>query len=179
MGSLMGMMEFGLIFVAAYAALATLIPFGIIYILGHVDGRRSGNRDAQLGPKVATTLLATISFQIALAGAAMLLSNVLADGHERITMTALGVLVGAGLAMILPLAVYRTKLAGRGSHNVGRKALGINAIWSGLACTGILVAMTTTLFSEKNIVAFIGMLAPYLAAATVTLLMTINAADDA
>ncbi|MCA9514692.1 MAG: hypothetical protein KC635_07110 [Myxococcales bacterium] len=146
-----------------------LLGLAIVYILAEVDGRRLGNRDPALGVKVATTLLLSICAQVFVLALAGFLAIVIVDGGEEAMQVSLGLLLGAIVAGILPLVIYLSKRGG--GVDVGRKALGMNAIIFGLTFTSLTVLFMTMLVQGAKLDAFIGPWLIYTAAAVTTFLM--------
>jgi len=155
--------------VAGIAALA-LIAFALIYILGEAEGRRTGTRDPALGVKIATAMLATIAFQMALLGLTALLTGAFLGAGRFVSKPAGGMLLGALVAGVLPVSIYLTRLRTRGGYPVGRKAIGLNAIVAGIVFTVVTISFVTMVVSGAEVDGFIAAWLIY-GATTVTTLI--------
>ena len=161
--------------VAAVAGIAwiALVAFVLIYVFGEMDGRRTGTRDAALGVKVATALLGTISFQIALLGLTALLTGAFSGAGRFTSKPSIGLLFGALVAGALPVSIYLAKLRGRDGYAVGRKAIGLNAIIAGLIFTVVTVAFVTMIVNGAEVDSLVAAWLVYGAATLVGLLYLI------
>ncbi len=131
----MFMAAFGLMPILIYGAPVLLLAFLLIYVLEHVDGKRSGERDPMLGVKVLLTLLMTFSFQVAVLGTAWLLASLFQDSPGDELKTALGAILGGLLAGAPSAFVWFNRFHGDANQRVRRQALGLNAILAGLVYT--------------------------------------------
>lgn len=147
-----GLMEFGLIssFVPMLVWML-IVPFVIVYILADVHGRRVGERDPNLGAKVLFSLLLSVCAQIALTGLALFFATLFdsdLDGDMR--KTALALIVAGVSSSAFPIAFW-SRLQGMGSFNMGQKALGINAIVTGLVFVTAFTVFVVMLFNGENV----------------------------
>ena len=127
-----------------------VVPFFVIYLLGRA-GRSGPDRDPMLGAKVAVHLIVTVCFQLVLAGAALLLVATTNRHMGFLTDTAAGLLVGALVAGIVPAVLLFTIAKRDGGVDVGRQALGVNAITTGLATVTALVSMFVMAFNGGEV----------------------------
>jgi len=130
-----------LIWIVPYASWGLLAIFVVIYVVADVHGRRTGARDRHLAAKVVAAFVATAGTQTAVSGAAVALAGL---GMKEADVSAfvrggLGAGLGGALAALLALGVYRARLAGAGEE-IGRQALGVNAVLFGAAFTALAAA---------------------------------------
>jgi hypothetical protein len=118
-----------------------LVSFLVMYVIGDIAGRRSGRRDPLLGAKVFLTLLATVGFETALAGAALLLGNFFEswDYGNAIKETG-GLILGGGIVGCYGAFLYYARARLYGTDRVLRQAIGVNAIVTGLVFAFALTA---------------------------------------
>ena len=125
-----------------------LLSFLVIYIVGDIAGRREGRRDPLLGAKVFLTFLATVGFQTALGGVALLLGEFFDSGDYGEALEAAGGLIlGGGIVAAYAGMAYYTRVRLYGTHRVLRQTVGLNAIVTGLVFA---FALTLTLHTWLN-----------------------------
>jgi|GEM_PF-3097082 len=155
-------------------AIYLVIAFVLVYFAADAQGRRSGNRDEGLGARIVTSFLLTLTFQAALAGIALFLAALFDGGPEIMTKMGIGLIVGAGVASILPLVVQKSRvpaLSAGARDFVGRKAIGINAIVTGAGSTvGLMGICVGLIVGEDLQPAVIAVTLVYTAGAVVTML---------
>lgn len=148
------MFRFAEAFITAYGSVALTmfigLPFLLTYVLADVHGKRTNQRDPNLGAKVLLSFLLTLSFQLLLAGATILIARILNDdlGKDAVK-TASGLIVGSGIAAILPALLLR-RVATDGCA-ILRRAVGINALMTGMLFVISTVIVCVMLFHEENV----------------------------
>jgi hypothetical protein len=116
------------------------LPFLYIYLVHDYAGRRQGDRDPALGSKVFTTLVMTLAGQLALAGLAIAAAAIAADGpSEGPVKTGIGLGLAGLIVGAFPTFLYVTRVRGQGAARVGHQALGLNALFAGMAFAGAVV----------------------------------------
>ena len=168
----MGILEgalMGLTTMAFMIAYALVLPFLVVYILEEVRGRRSGDRDPNLGAKTVSMLFLSIATQIALLGLTALLAGMVDDrlGGDMVSKNAFGLVCGGLAAGVLPLLIYR-RVAGNGHDRVMRQAFGVNAIVTLAIGTSAVVTTFLVLFNEGRIAAVLAADLVYLGAAALS-----------
>lgn len=148
---------FGLL-ILAYALLAFLVPFGVIYVLGWTRRMKGQSTESVLGARVLLTLLMSVAVQIALFGAYRMFAESTREKpkssvYESAAISAKdtlnwdlarGTFWGGIAAALYPTGLYvllRRRMAD--SDTVLRSALGVNAIFTGLvfvaSITGLMI----------------------------------------
>lgn len=130
-----------------------LLPFLCIYLLHDYSGRREGRRDPMLGAKVFTTLLMTMSAQIALLGLTIVAVSQVTDisSSEHFAKTGGGLLLAGFLVGVYPTGLYFAKVRSQVGANIAHQAVGLNALLAGVAFMGATVALSQSLFHDANI----------------------------
>tara|TARA_B100000674_G_scaffold457171_1_gene432406 strand:- start:1553 stop:2152 length:600 start_codon:yes stop_codon:yes gene_type:complete len=130
-----------------------IMVFLIVYVLGHVRRKQGQKHDPFLGSKVMLTLFMSLCFQVVLLGlAAILVIASMKQSPKGATDLPLGLMLGAIVAGIFPTVLFFAGIRGRGSADVGRKALGINAIVTGLFSTFGIMALFVMALMDQNVV---------------------------
>ncbi|MCH8921531.1 MAG: hypothetical protein IIA67_00105 [Planctomycetes bacterium] len=140
---------------AVAPALLALAPFLVIYILGRVRENREGGPDGTLGPRIFLTLMMSVAFHIVLIGITMALAEQFKFDRRVMNpsdryATALGMILGGGLAGAYPTAVYLLRYTRPSPAGVFRAALGINAIYTGIVFSVAITATTVSLLNEGS-----------------------------
>ena len=128
-----------------------IMVFLIVYVLGHVKRTDDQKHDPFLGSKVMLTLFMTVCLQIVLIGISATLVISSAKHVPKGAMDVpLGLVLGAIVAGIFPTLLFSVGIGRRGSVNVARKALGVNAIIAGIFSTfGIIMLFVMAMMGEN------------------------------
>lgn len=130
---------------------ALMLPFLYIYLVHDYAGRRQGDRDPLLGAKVFSTLIMTVAAQLALAGVATVAAAVAGGGPKEFAvktgaaMALAGIIVGA-----FPAYLYFARVRTAGGARIGHQALGLNALFAGVAFAIAVVVGCQALFHGEK-----------------------------
>ena len=145
-----------------YIGIGVAWAFVLVYILGWVRGMR-GEKDPLLGGKVIYSMLFTIGLQVLLVGVATLVPAIIKNdsgdlnGMQYMAESEQSKPLAQPLALILSGAiiglyglgmVYGLSRRGVGDSQVFRQSMGLNAVVSGLVCSGALVIWFMALFKD-------------------------------
>ena len=145
-----------------YIGIGVAWAFVLVYILGWVRGLR-GEKDPLLGGKVIYSMLFTIGLQVLLVGVATLVPAIIKNdsgdlnGMQYMAESEQSKPLAQPLALILSGAiiglyglgmVYGLSRRGVGDSQVFRQSMGLNAVVSGLVCSGALVIWFMALFKD-------------------------------
>ena len=143
----------------------TILAFLIVYILGYVKGKKEGRKDPLLGSKVMLTFFMTICFQLILLALAVLLaSSTMKHAPGKLAEILTGLMLGALVAGIYPSVMYLAVVRGRGAFKVGRKALGLNAVITGIVSTLGIIATFVMMLADAKVAEVLLFTFVYLAA---------------
>ena len=145
-----------------YIGIGVAWAFVLVYILGWVRGMR-GEKDPLLGGKVIYSMLFTIGLQVLLVGVATLVPAIIKNdsgdlnGMQYMAESEQSKPLAQPLALILSGAIiglyglgmiYGLSRRGVGDSQVFRQSMGLNAVVSGLVCSGALVIWFMALFKD-------------------------------
>lgn len=160
---------------AVYAVFFMLVPFFFVYFFGAWQ-RRSGLVDPHLGTKVALAMLITICLEVMLAGTAALLLSVVMDAGGDAALETSALVAGALFAGLGPYILYK-RASKHAGYDVTRRALGINAIVTGIVSTVVIIVFFQMLFRGRNVKAVLSIAVVYVPASVLFMLALIKRAD--
>lgn len=130
---------------------ALTLPFLYIYLVHDYAGRRQGDRDPRLGAKVFCALTMTIAGQLVLGGIAAV-GVAVVDGHmPSIMKTGSGLVLAGVIVGLFPTFFYFARVRTEGGARIGHQALGLNALMSGIAFAGAVVAACQAAFHDGEV----------------------------